>query len=118
MMHSHNSCNHNHGSCPPARCGQVCGNLYFCTGSCGYYGSLWGSNPYTADSGKCAAAKHAGYISKGGYFRVNTSSGLSNYYGSSRNGLNSNNYGSYGSTITICSAWTENIICNNYLISN
>lgn len=45
--------------------------VFVCDGKCGAVGSVWGSNPYTADSCLCRAARHAGVIgSSGGKFVV------------------------------------------------
>lgn len=60
-------------------------------------GPVWGSGPYTADSRICRAARHAGAVgAKGGNVRVRIVPGLRAYSGSTRNGINSSGWGSYG----------------------
>ncbi len=62
---------------------------------------VWGSDPYTADSDICTAARHAGYIdSAGGDLVVLRLQGLETYVGTELNGITSSNWGSYGSSIT------------------
>ena len=62
-------------------------------------GSVWGSDPYTADSDICAAALHAGYISaEGGAVRVLRTAGLERYAGSEYAGIVSRDWGSYGTS--------------------
>lgn len=68
-------------------------------------GTVWGSGPYTSDSSLCTAARHAGVVGTGGgIVWATTSAGLSNYNGSSRFGITSRNYGSYGSSTTFLNA--------------
>ena len=60
-------------------------------------GSLWGNDPYTADSAICAAAVHSGYIDEnGGDVYVLGLGGLDEYYGDENNGVTSGSWGSYG----------------------
>lgn len=62
-------------------------------------GSVWGSSPYTADSSICAAALHAGAIGKdGGLVRVVPGPGLGSYAGSFENGVETRDWGSYGTS--------------------
>lgn len=69
-----------------------------CTGS--EVGAVWGSNPYTADSNLCAAARHAGVIgSQGGAISVLGMGGLDSYSGSTANGVTTSNWGSYGTSV-------------------
>ncbi len=62
--------------------------------------SIWGSDPYTADSAICAAAMHVGYIVAGepGEVTVLRLQGLDSYWGSGNNGINSQDWGSYSSS--------------------
>jgi hypothetical protein len=63
-------------------------------------GTVWGSDVYTDDSDLCRAAVHAGAIgADGGPITVARSEGRSLYVGSSRNGVASNDYGSYDVSI-------------------
>ena len=67
-----------------------------CPSNCPVNGSLWGTDVYTADSSICLAAVHAGAISPaGGVVTVHREYGRPAYRGSSRNGVQSNDYGSY-----------------------
>lgn len=62
-------------------------------------GSVWGSSPYTADSSICAAALHAGAIGKdGGLVRVLPGPGLDSYAGSFVNGIETRDWGAYGTS--------------------
>ncbi len=74
-----------------------------CTGSDGELGaSVWGSGPYTADSGICAAAVHAGVLQAGqpGAVSVLRIQGLDAYSGSTANGVTTRRWGAYDSSIT------------------
>jgi hypothetical protein len=61
-------------------------------------GRLWGTDFYTDDSSICTAAVHAGLISvaDGGTVTIELRPGLSSYTGSTRHGVTSQNYGSWG----------------------
>ena len=62
-------------------------------------GALWGTDTYTADSGICRAAVHAGVIPRtGGPVTVVPQPGRNAYPGTTRNGIASNNYGAYRSS--------------------
>ena len=63
-------------------------------------GAVWGTDVYTDDSDLCRAALHAGVIgADGGAITVGRSEGRSLYIGSSRNGVATNDYGSYDASI-------------------
>jgi hypothetical protein len=65
-------------------------------------GSVWGSGPYTADSSLCRAARHAGVIgADGGMVSVRPAPGRDSYAGSSRNGVTTSNWGSFGASFTV-----------------
>ena len=67
-----------------------------CPPGCESSGGLWGSDVYTADSGICRAAIHAGLIAPGGgVVAVRLEPGHPAYRGSIRNGIQSNDYGQY-----------------------
>jgi hypothetical protein len=69
---------------------------------CGDETTVWGTNPYTADSCVCAAARHAGVVgANGGTFRVARAAGHSSYAGSREHGVTSYPYGTYELSITI-----------------
>ena len=62
-------------------------------------GAVWGTDTYTADSGLCRAAVHAGMIGRqGGVVRVQMLPGQPRYPGTTRNGISSSNYGPYDSS--------------------
>jgi hypothetical protein len=84
------------GSYPSGAADHVCS----CTGS--ERGSVWGSGPYTSDSNICAAAIHAGVIGpQGGQVRAVGAPGQQSYTGSIQNGVQTSNWGSYGSSFRI-----------------
>ncbi len=59
-------------------------------------GAVWGSLTYTADSAICAAALHAGAVTRrGGTVTLRMGPGQPRYVGSTRNGLQSMNFGEY-----------------------
>ncbi len=59
-------------------------------------GSIWGTDVYTADSGICRAARHAGVLGpNGGQVVVVPRPGQERYVGVTRNGVTSSNYGPY-----------------------
>jgi hypothetical protein len=64
----------------------------------GAQGSLWGTDVYTDDSSICTAAVHAGLITKagGGTVTIEIRPGQGSYMGSTKNGIQSGNYGPYG----------------------
>ncbi len=67
----------------------------------GRAGSVWGSDPYTADSDICTAARHAGILDgAGGGVVILRMQGLDNYSGSLFNGTQSSDWGGYHSSIT------------------
>lgn len=67
-----------------------------CSGDAIHNGAVWGSDIYTADSGLCRAALHAGKVTRaGGTISVVFAEGRSLYVGSSRNGVGSADYGAY-----------------------
>lgn len=63
--------------------------------------TIWGSDPYTADSDICTAARHAGVLdASGGEVIVLRLQGLETYIGSGLNGVTTSSWGSYSSSIT------------------
>ncbi len=65
--------------------------------------NVWGSGPYTADSGVCRAALHAGAIADqtGGSFQLVFDRGQPAYRGSVQNGIQTQDYGSWGESFWI-----------------
>lgn len=61
-------------------------------------GSIWGTDTYTSDSALAKAAVHAGKLSVGqtAVVPVTLLAGQSSYVGSTRNGVSSSSWGSYG----------------------
>lgn len=75
-----------------------------CPAGCGSeYGVVWGTDTYTADSAICPAAIHAGLISadESGLIRVTYAPGLEEYPGTERNGIITEDYGSWGASFTL-----------------
>jgi len=69
------------------------------------HGSVWGANPYTADSNLCTAALHAGAIgASGGVVELMASPGLASYDGTVSNGIETRSWGSYGTSMTVLNA--------------
>ncbi|XP_077307141.1 cysteine-rich secretory protein LCCL domain-containing 2-like [Lithobates pipiens] len=59
-------------------------------------GTVWGTDVYTDDSNLCKAAIHAGILGNtGGLVTVEKTPGQQSYSGSARNGVTTNNYGSW-----------------------
>jgi len=70
--------------------------LVNCPAGCGNTAGLWGTDVYTADSGICRAAIHAGVIGEGGgNVFVTLEPGRPAYRGTVRNGQRSGDYGQY-----------------------
>ncbi|WP_421995506.1 LCCL domain-containing protein [Roseococcus sp.] len=62
-------------------------------------GTVWGSDAYTADSATCRAALHAGALrGPGGQVSIRMLGGLPRYVGTTRNGVQSQNYQNYGAS--------------------
>jgi len=73
-----------------------------CPANCESSGGLWGTDVYTADSGLCRAGIHAGLISPaGGMMMVRLEPGHPAYRGSTRNGVQSSDYGNYGKSYVL-----------------
>jgi hypothetical protein len=67
-----------------------------CTPRATQIGGLWGTGVYTGDSGICKAARHNGSVGpRGGTITVVRMPGASSYTGSTRNGVESSDWGSY-----------------------
>jgi hypothetical protein len=82
----------------PLTCDQR-GNLYFCRGrnnGCTDSRTVWGSNPYTNDSSMCRAALHGNFIdTNGGCFYIKAIGSLTQYTGTTNNGITTTNYGAW-----------------------
>ena len=66
-------------------------------------GAVWGTDTYTDDSSIAAAAVHAGVLQPGetGVVMITLQDGAPNYSGSSRYGIESENYGDWGRSYAI-----------------
>jgi hypothetical protein len=65
---------------------------------------VWGTDTYTDDSAICEAALHAGKVSRrGGPVMIQMAPGQSSYHGSSRNGIDSHDYGAWTGSFTFVS---------------
>lgn len=85
-----------------------------CPAGSGAPGSVWGSSPYTSDSALCRAARHAGVLGEGGgVVRAQMSGPGQSFQGSSRNGVQTSDYGPYGGSFTFVTgaAATAPIAC-------
>jgi hypothetical protein len=64
--------------------------------------NVWGSGPYTSDSGVCWAARHAGVIDNaGGAFVVTIDGPKDELKGSEKNGVKTSDYGHYQRTFNV-----------------
>ena len=65
--------------------------------------TVWGTDVYTDDSSICNAAVHAGKITRaaGGTVTIEMRPAQAAYVGSARNGVTSNNYGSWGGSFIL-----------------
>jgi hypothetical protein len=65
--------------------------------------TVWGTDVYTGDSSICTAAVHAGVITfdRGGTVTVELRPGQSSYKGTTRNGVTSIDYASYGRSFVV-----------------
>lgn len=72
----------------------------------GVANSVWGTDTYSSDSSVCTAAVHAGLIqlATGGVVSVTGVAGLSAYPASTRNGVTTSSWGSWGSSFTVAPA--------------
>ncbi len=66
-------------------------------------GRLWGTDVYTDSSTICTAAAHAGVITlaEGGIFRLTLLDGQTGYRGSTRNGIDSNSWNTWGRSFIV-----------------
>jgi hypothetical protein len=64
----------------------------------GNAGSVWGTGYYTDDSSVCTAAVHSGLITlaHGGKVTIQIAAGRSSYTGTTRHGIDTSSYGSWG----------------------
>jgi hypothetical protein len=72
----------------------------------GQIAGIYGTNLYTSDSSICTAAVHRGIISSknGGNVTIIIRGGSDSYEGSTRNGVKSSSYGSWGGSFSFVSA--------------
>lgn len=75
------------------------GLLYECDGNCGASGGIWGTYTYTGDSNVYLAAKHCGLV-PGRFVKISKGSQPS-YYGSTKNGVTTNNYGPFATSYVL-----------------
>lgn len=74
-----------------------------CPAGCteGNRGSIWGTDVYTSDSSVCGAAVHFGATTAdGGAVTFTYVDGRTSYEGTTRNGISTNDYGSWGRSFT------------------
>jgi hypothetical protein len=91
---------------PPASLVSLCANI----GETYYFrvrgedvGPIWGTDIYTGDSVLAVAAVHAGVVTVGEtkVVKVTVVTALQQYQGSSRNGINSHDFGPYGTAYRV-----------------
>lgn len=80
--------------------GRLDQDFTFICSSGGAIESVWGTNVYTYDSSICSAAVHAGLIKAkdGGRVTIRIRPGEEMYHGEIRNGVQSQDYGSYSAS--------------------
>lgn len=73
-----------------------------CPAEPGAQGSVWGTDTYTDDSSVCTAAAHSGLITdeEGGRVVIEIAPGEESYTGSTANGIESLDYGSWDGSYT------------------
>jgi hypothetical protein len=69
-----------------------------CPPGCGTGAAVWGTDVYTDDSSVCTAAGHAGVVdlARGGAANLTVLAGERSYVGTSRHGVTTRNWGSWG----------------------
>lgn len=73
-----------------------------CGEGCENSKTVWGDGLYTKDSPICKASIHAGVIGKsGGKVKVTVQPGQDSYKGSTKNGITTEKYGSFGGSYTV-----------------
>jgi len=82
---------------------------YFCPPGGELSSRLWGTGIYTDDSSICTAAVHTGLITRhnGGNVVIEIRPGQPHYRGSHKNGISSNDYGSYDGSFVFVSGRDE-----------
>ena len=91
------------GATPPSSIDCACS-----AGAVAAAGPVWGTEVYTDDSLVCRAALHAGAVSTGGgAVTVLREAGRPSYAGSSRNGIQTSNYGSWTASFRFAAPATQ-----------
>jgi hypothetical protein len=73
-----------------------------CPEGCEGSSKVWGDGLYTKDSPICKASIHAGVIGKsGGKVKVTVQPGQDSYKGSTKNGITTEKYGSFGGSYAV-----------------
>jgi len=81
-------------------------------------GSVWGTDVYTADSGVCAAALHAGAVTRrGGEVTLRMMPGRPRYPGTTRNGVQSIDFPDYGASYAFVGVSAGPQICPDSMVS-
>ncbi len=94
--------------------GAVPGNTYQIRLTGSISGAVWGTNIYTTDSSIAKAAVHAGLLRVGqqGVVTVIVKGGLSSYAGTTRNGITTSSWGSFGKSFSFVGAPASNVADN------
>jgi outer membrane protein OmpA-like peptidoglycan-associated protein len=81
-------------------------------------GAIWGTDTYTADSAVCAAALHAGAVTRrGGEVTLRMLPGRPRYPGTTRNGVQSIDYPAYGASYAFVGVTAGPQICPDTMAS-
>ena len=82
-------------------CKNLGGNIYECDNrdACAGSGGMWGTGIYTSDSNVFRAARHMGYL-PGKFQKVDLPS-MTQYFGTTHNGVTTANYGNYGASFCL-----------------
>jgi outer membrane protein OmpA-like peptidoglycan-associated protein len=81
-------------------------------------GAIWGTDTYTADSAVCAAAIHAGAVTRrGGEVTLRMLPGRPRYPGTTRNGVQSIDYPQYGASYAFVGVTAGPQICPDTMFS-
>ncbi len=82
------------------------GRVFFVRTTGAKAGSVWGSDLYTTDSALAVAAVHAGVLREGetGTVKISVLAGRNSYEGTTRNGVTTSSWGSYGTSFRVAKA--------------
>jgi len=89
-----------------------------CPASSNPQGAVWGTDTYTADSAVCAAALHAGAVTRrGGEVTLRMLPGRPRYPGTTRNGVQSIDFPDYGASYAFVGVTAGPQVCPDTMVS-